>query len=83
MVCKELFKWIDERRATSTQDVRYELNVSMLEIYNECVQDLLIHPNKWHKGGLQIRENKQDGIYVEGLSDIPVTSYEDIEEVIA
>ena len=34
--------------------MRYELSVSMLEIYNECVQDLLIHPSKRSKGGLQI-----------------------------
>jgi hypothetical protein len=51
----------------------------MLEIYNECIQDLLINPSGRTKGGLQIRESKNDGVYVDQLSDIPVTSYEDIE----
>jgi len=27
-----------------------------------------------------VRESKSDGVYVEGLSDIPVSSYEDIEQ---
>lgn len=79
MVCKELFRWIDEKKKSQTDDVRYELCVSMLEIYNECIQDLLIHPSKRTKGGLPIWESKSDGVYVESLSDIPVSSYEDIE----
>jgi len=29
-----------------------------------------------------VRESKSDGVYVEGLSDIPVSSYEDIEQQI-
>ena len=37
MICMELFKRIDAKKAQSKDDVRYELCVSMLEIYNECI----------------------------------------------
>ena len=56
------------------------MNVSMLEIYNEKVQDLLIPINKRQKEGYKIREHKTLGIYVEGLSKHCVDTYESIEE---
>ena len=49
---------------------------SMLEIYNEKVQDLLVPINKRPQGGLKIRESKSVGFYVENLMKYPVTSYE-------
>lgn len=61
---------------------KFEVTVSMLEIYNECVQDLFVKPNNRPKGGLKIRETKEDGVYVEGLTVIPVTSYQDIADQI-
>ena len=54
----------------------------MLEIYNEHVQDLFVKPKKRPKAGLQIRESKKDGIYVEDLTSIPVSSYNDIQDQI-
>ena len=53
----------------------------MLEIYNEKIQDLLIHPSKRPGAGLKVRENKVTGIFVEGLSKRPVNSYAEIEKV--
>lgn len=53
----------------------------MLEIYNESVHDLFMHPSKRKQGGLKVRENKGE-VFVDGLTKIPVTSYEDIEEQI-
>ena len=52
----------------------------MLEIYNEKVQDLLIPPKQRPNGGLKIRESKVLGIFVEGLTKYPVTSYEEISK---
>jgi hypothetical protein len=51
----------------------------MLEIYNEKVQDLL-QKDQRHKpaGGLKVRESRQKGIYVEGLTEHAVDSYETI-----
>ena len=61
----------------------FEVNVSMLEIYNEKIQDLLIPVNKRQVGGLKTRESKAIGVYVEGLSKHPVMSYDAIEAMMA
>jgi hypothetical protein len=53
------------------------------EIYNEKVQDLCIPASKRGKEGLKIRESKALGIYVQDLSKHPVTSYNEIAEVMA
>ena len=51
----------------------------MLEIYNEQVRDLLSRENP--KGGLQVRQNPQKGVfYVQGLKKVPVGSYNEIEK---
>ena len=75
--CDEIFKRIEENKQP---DKFYEVQVSMLEIYNEKVQDLLIRPDKRPQGGLKIRESKVLGIFVEGLTKYPVTSYEEISK---
>lgn len=50
----------------------------MIEIYNECVQDLLIKPAARPKGGLNVREHPKYGVYVENMSKVPVNSYSEI-----
>lgn len=75
--CNEIFKRIEK---TKNETQKYEVSVSMLEIYNEKVQDLLIPINKRPQGGLKIRESKTLGIFVEGLTKYPVETYEEIEE---
>ena len=62
------------------KDKFYEVQVSMLEIYNEKVQDLLVRPDKRPPSGLKIRESKVLGIFVDGLSKHPVTSYDEISK---
>ncbi len=49
-----------------------------MEIYCERVRDLL-NPN--NKGNLRVREHPLLGPYVEDLSKLAVTSYEDIHEL--
>ena len=73
--CDEIFKRIGEN---TDPDKSFEVQVSMLEIYNEKVQDLLIKPDKRPPSGLKIRESKVLGIFVDGLSKHPVASYEQI-----
>ena len=58
--CDEIFKRIGENQ---DKDKTFEVQVSMLEIYNEKVQDLLIRPDKRPQGGLKIRESKVLGIF--------------------
>ena len=75
IACEEIFKRIDK---TKNENLEYEVSVSMLEIYMEKVQDLLIPPSKRPGGGLKIRESKNLGFYCENLSKHPVNSYEDV-----
>lgn len=68
-------------RQTTTPEKWYEVSVSMLEIYNECVQDLLVHPEERPPRGLNIRESKVLGVYVQDLSKHAVDSFEAIEKI--
>lgn len=53
----------------------------MMEIYNEAVQDLTIPVSKRPAQGLQIRQNKLFGVYIEGIKKHLVRSFEDIETI--
>ena len=72
MVCDEIFLKIksetDERKS-------YEIKVSMMEIYNETLRDLLSH-GKNKKNDLKICEHKKLGVYVEGLNKHSVKNYQ-------
>lgn len=73
---KEIFR---RTHSTQSEALQYEVLVSMLEIYNEKIQDLLIPVNQRVTGGLKVRESKVAGVFVEGLSKRACCSYEDIE----
>ena len=73
--CEEIFKRITNN---SNPAIHYEVEVSMLEIYNEKVQDLLVPINKRPPTGLKIRESKALGVFVADLTKYPVSSYEEI-----
>ena len=73
--CEEIFKRISENKNTS---IHYEVEVSMLEIYNEKVQDLLVPISNRPPSGLKIRESKALGVFVADLTKYPVSSYEEI-----
>ncbi|XP_048520059.1 kinesin-like protein unc-104 isoform X8 [Dendroctonus ponderosae] len=75
-ICKELFRKIQNSTQT---DVKYSVEVSYMEIYCERVRDLL---NPKNKGNLKVREHPLLGPYVEDLSKLAVTSYEDIHDLI-
>jgi hypothetical protein len=53
--CDEIFRRIKD---SNNPDMQFEVCVSMLEIYNEKVQDLLCPANKRPTTGLKIRESK-------------------------
>lgn len=76
IICKDLFKRIQE---TTSDDLTYTVEVSYMEIYCERVRDLL---NPKNKGNLRVREHPLLGPYVEDLSKLAVTSYEDIHDLI-
>ncbi|CAM4741050.1 unnamed protein product [Rotaria magnacalcarata] len=75
IVCDELFHEIQNAKSPST---RYEVSLSMMEIYNEQVRDLL--NKEFPKGGLVIRQHPTSGhFYPQGLHIVPVGTYNDIE----
>ncbi|XP_044252923.1 kinesin-like protein unc-104 isoform X7 [Tribolium madens] len=75
-ICKDLFNRI---RTNDNPDMKYSVEVSYMEIYCERVRDLL---NPKNKGNLRVREHPLLGPYVEDLSKLAVTSYEDIHDLI-
>ncbi|CAF3182883.1 unnamed protein product [Rotaria socialis] len=75
IVCDELFHEIQNAKSPST---RYEICLSMMEIYNEQVRDLL--NKEFPKGGLVIHQHPTSGhFYPQGLRIVPVGTYNDIE----
>ena len=78
VVCQRLFAGI-EGELEKSKDNQYEVTLSMIEIYNEQVRDLLNAETMKIKGGLKIREHPKKGFYIEKLSNVNVTSYDNIE----
>ena len=80
-LCRDLFDRIvshsDDTNSNNEDDTMYSVEVSYMEIYCERVRDLL---NPKIKGPLRVREHPVLGPYVEDLSKLAVTSYEDIHE---
>ncbi|CAG8816238.1 14242_t:CDS:1, partial [Racocetra fulgida] len=76
LTCRELFNRID---SSKNPNVTYKVQVSYIEIYNEHIQDLL---NPKNKENLKLREHPTLGPYVEGLSNLIVNSFQDIENLI-
>ncbi|XP_074844513.1 kinesin-like protein KIF28 [Carettochelys insculpta] len=74
IVCEELFKTIQ-----NLKNKQFQVTFSMLEIYNEQVIDLLSETKK--PGGLKVREDQQQGFYVDGLKMVPCDSYAQIERL--
>jgi hypothetical protein len=75
--CNEIFKRIN---SNTDNNITFEVSISMIEIYNEKVQDLFSPQNiQRNPMGCKVRENKTLGFYVENKRNYPVTSYEDLE----
>ena len=70
---------IDKEKAmvssNSTSNSRkYSISVSYLEIYNECVNDLIDPSNK----NLEVRETISNGIFINRLTEKKVASFEEV-----
>ncbi|XP_051984494.1 kinesin-like protein KIF1A isoform X7 [Xyrauchen texanus] len=75
LLCEDLFTKISDNNVNS---MSYSVEVSYMEIYCERVRDLL---NPKNKGNLRVREHPLMGPYVEDLSKLAVTSYNDIQDL--
>uniref|UniRef100_A0A8C1IZ09 plus-end-directed kinesin ATPase n=1 Tax=Cyprinus carpio TaxID=7962 RepID=A0A8C1IZ09_CYPCA len=74
LLCEDLFTKINDNNT----DNNMSYSVSYMEIYCERVRDLL---NPKNKGNLRVREHPLLGPYVEDLSKLAVTSYNDIQDL--
>uniref|UniRef100_A0A8C1GJL9 plus-end-directed kinesin ATPase n=1 Tax=Cyprinus carpio TaxID=7962 RepID=A0A8C1GJL9_CYPCA len=74
LLCEDLFTKINGKNT----DNNMSYSVSYMEIYCERVRDLL---NPKNKGNLRVREHPLLGPYVEDLSKLAVTSYNDIQDL--
>ncbi|XP_072548601.1 kinesin-like protein KIF13A isoform X3 [Salminus brasiliensis] len=77
-LCCSLFERVG-REGNETHTFKVE--VSYMEIYNEKVRDLL--DPKGNRQSLKVREHKVLGPYVDGLSQLAVTNFEDIESLMS
>ncbi|XP_041104446.1 kinesin-like protein KIF13A isoform X2 [Polyodon spathula] len=73
-LCGALFERVSKE---GNESHSFKVEVSYMEIYNEKVRDLL--DPKGNRISLKVREHKVLGPYVDGLSQLAVTCFEDIE----
>ncbi|KAG6375014.1 hypothetical protein JVT61DRAFT_3793 [Boletus reticuloceps] len=74
LTCSELFVRVKQKKAADP-NVNFTVEVSYIEIYNEKVRDLL---NPKNSGNLRVREHPSLGPYVEDLSKLVVSSYDEM-----
>ena len=79
IICDRMF---DGTQLVNDDKNEFSVHISMLEIYNEKIQDLLVDIKNRPKFGLKVHENPKLGVFVKGLSKISVKSYKEIESVI-
>jgi kinesin family protein 13 len=77
-LCDSLFGLIAKQQSS---ELTYKVEVSYMEIYNEKVHDLL--DPQTNKQSLKVREHNVLGPYVDGLSQLAVTSFQDIDNLMA
>lgn len=72
----DIFTQIEERK----EDEEFDVEISMLEIYNEAIRDLLDPQDKKLD---RIQVDKTLGVVVDGLAQEPVHNTKDIENAVA
>ncbi|XP_061089735.1 kinesin-like protein KIF13A isoform X2 [Conger conger] len=77
-LCCTLFERVSKE---GNEGHSFKVEVSYMEIYNEKVRDLL--DPKGNRQSLKVREHKVLGPYVDGLSQLAVTNFEDIESLMS
>ncbi|KAL8260672.1 hypothetical protein R6Q59_028625 [Mikania micrantha] len=77
---EELFRVIDERKS----QIRYEISVSVLEVYNEQIRDLLVPSSQTGVAAkrLEIRQVGEGLHHVPGLVEAEVSNMDEVWEVL-
>lgn len=81
---EDVFAFIHDRRSES-DDTKFLVRASYMQIYNEVISDLLEPPNPalGNRSSLAVRHTPQRGVYVDGLSEWVVRTPEDVYGLIA
>ena len=74
------FRYIFERIESQSEEKQFLISVSYLEIYNENIWDLLVPRGD---SGLQLKENKDYGVYVQDLKTVIVSNKEEMVGVLS
>ncbi|KAG8447859.1 hypothetical protein GDO86_015098 [Hymenochirus boettgeri] len=76
--CEEMFQ---KMNCMNQEEVKYHVEMSYFEIYNEKIHDLLTSPREStiNKTVLKVREHPTLGPYVAGLSTYVIASYTDVQ----
>jgi kinesin family protein 5 len=77
-IIPRIIRYIFERiEVLSDKNLQFVVRVSILEIYNEKIRDLL----ETNKTNLQIREDKSRGIFIEDLSEYQIGSSNKVMDI--
>eukprot|EP00946_MAST-07B_sp_MAST-7B-sp1_P003807 g3807.t1 len=71
---EQIFKQVE----ASQEHTTFKISISYLEIYCEMVRDI-IDPSR---DNLDIRESKENGVYIQGVSQHVVTSWKETKELL-
>ncbi|XP_071725501.1 kinesin-like protein KIN-14S [Rutidosis leptorrhynchoides] len=75
---EELFRVSEER----SDIMKYQLFVSMLEVYNEKIKDLLVDDADQHTKKLEIKQSAEGTQEVPGLSEVPVHKTDEVWDLL-
>lgn len=74
----QIFEYIQAHR----DEVEFQVTLCYLQIYRECLYDLLVDDSEQPHSKLQIREDAQNGVYVDGIVTLPVATTVEVLEAI-
>ncbi|KAJ3336608.1 hypothetical protein HDU93_002531 [Gonapodya sp. JEL0774] len=74
LLCEDIFR----RFGAGDERKEYHISMSFCEIYNERVKDLLSDD----LAPLKVRQSQAIGFYVEGLKELPVENYSQVEHLV-
>lgn len=73
-IIPRMVRYIFDKIEKSSEDIEFTVKVSMIEIYLEKLRDLL-DPKKFN---LQIHQDKENGIYIEDVTETYVTEIHEV-----
>eukprot|EP01038_Epipyxis_sp_PR26KG_P013624 gene13624-18282_t len=81
LTCREIFRQLKNQQ--EQLDISFEIEVSMLEIYNEKVRDLLqFDPVKETCFQCRVLEDENGQTHIKGKKSVPVKSWEEINIIV-